>query len=191
LFHLLFVPASPVRQFSAGGAVHGTDSEAAAVGALFSILEQKARRLIYKGYPTGVEVCAAMQHGGPLPWAPLRSSAGYGRSATRTSGYQRDSGTICNFPSSCFIFRSPKSAFDHRLARTSHTTQMIASTSIAARLFLDQRAKRAVEGAFSIAAEVTKGRVLRASERREKSRFKDCSGGGVDLAAEAELHKKH
>jgi hypothetical protein len=67
---------------------------------------------------------------------------------------------------------------------------MIASTSIAAQLSLDQRAKRAVEGAFSAAAEITKGRVLRASERREKSRFKDCSGGGFDLATEAELHKE-
>ncbi len=48
-------------------AVHGTDAEAEAVGALFSILEQKAGRLIYNGYPTGVEVCAAMHHGGPYP----------------------------------------------------------------------------------------------------------------------------
>ena len=48
-------------------AVHGADADAGAVGALFSLLEQKAGRLIYNGYPTGVEVCAAMHHGGPYP----------------------------------------------------------------------------------------------------------------------------
>jgi NADP-dependent aldehyde dehydrogenase len=47
--------------------VHGTDNEAPVVAALFATLEQKAGRLIYNGYPTGVEVCASMQHGGPYP----------------------------------------------------------------------------------------------------------------------------
>lgn len=31
------------------------------------IITQKAGRIIYGGYPTGVEVCHAMQHGGPFP----------------------------------------------------------------------------------------------------------------------------
>jgi NADP-dependent aldehyde dehydrogenase len=48
-------------------AVHGTEAEGGKIRALFSVLEQKAGRLIYNGYPTGVEVCAAMQHGGPYP----------------------------------------------------------------------------------------------------------------------------
>jgi alpha-ketoglutaric semialdehyde dehydrogenase len=48
-------------------AVHGSDGDAATVAALFGLLERKAGRLIYNGYPTGVEVCAAMQHGGPYP----------------------------------------------------------------------------------------------------------------------------
>ncbi len=47
--------------------VHGGEWDAAVVGALFAVLEQKAGRLIYNGYPTGVEVCASMQHGGPYP----------------------------------------------------------------------------------------------------------------------------
>ena len=34
---------------------------------LVSILEDKAGRLIFNGFPTGVEVCASMQHGGPYP----------------------------------------------------------------------------------------------------------------------------
>jgi NADP-dependent aldehyde dehydrogenase len=48
-------------------AVHGTDADADAMERLFTSLEQKAGRLICNGYPTGVEVCAAMQHGGPYP----------------------------------------------------------------------------------------------------------------------------
>jgi NADP-dependent aldehyde dehydrogenase len=31
------------------------------------LLERKAGRLIMNGFPTGVEVCAAMHHGGPYP----------------------------------------------------------------------------------------------------------------------------
>ncbi len=34
---------------------------------LIRILEQKAGRLVFNGWPTGVEVCAAMTHGGPYP----------------------------------------------------------------------------------------------------------------------------
>lgn len=48
-------------------AVHGTDAEIAAESGLIAILERKAGRLIVNGYPTGVEVCHAMVHGGPYP----------------------------------------------------------------------------------------------------------------------------
>jgi len=34
---------------------------------LIALLEQKAGRLLLNGYPTGVEVCDAMVHGGPYP----------------------------------------------------------------------------------------------------------------------------
>lgn len=47
--------------------VHGTDEEIAASADLFSILERKAGRLIVNGFPTGVEVCHSMVHGGPYP----------------------------------------------------------------------------------------------------------------------------
>jgi len=63
---------------------------------------------------------------------------------------------------------------------------MIVSQSIAAHLFLDQQAKRAVEGAFSDAEEVTRIRVTRASKKRETSAFKDCVDCGSDLRSEAE-----
>ncbi|MNP02979.1 Alpha-ketoglutaric semialdehyde dehydrogenase [compost metagenome] len=34
---------------------------------LFSVLEVKVGRVLLNGYPTGVEVCDAMVHGGPYP----------------------------------------------------------------------------------------------------------------------------
>ena len=37
---------------------------------LIGVLEQKVGRLIINGYPTGVEVCHAMVHGGPFPLLP-------------------------------------------------------------------------------------------------------------------------
>lgn len=47
--------------------VHGTDEELAEATDLLAILEQKAGRLIINGFPTGVEVCSSMVHGGPYP----------------------------------------------------------------------------------------------------------------------------
>lgn len=47
--------------------IHGTDEDLARYKNLIAILQQKAGRLIFNGFPTGVEVCAAMQHGGPYP----------------------------------------------------------------------------------------------------------------------------
>jgi NADP-dependent aldehyde dehydrogenase len=47
--------------------LHGTDADIAAFADLVAILERKAGRLTVNGYPTGVEVCHAMVHGGPYP----------------------------------------------------------------------------------------------------------------------------
>jgi 2,5-dioxopentanoate dehydrogenase len=47
--------------------VHGTDDDLRGYRDLIEILETKAGRLIFNGYPTGVEVCHAMVHGGPYP----------------------------------------------------------------------------------------------------------------------------
>ncbi|WP_437882565.1 aldehyde dehydrogenase (NADP(+)) [Pseudomonas sp. LRF_L74] len=42
-------------------------ADLAAFADLVPVLEQKAGRLLLNGYPTGVEVCDAMVHGGPYP----------------------------------------------------------------------------------------------------------------------------
>jgi len=47
--------------------IFGTEDDLAANRELIAILEQKAGRLIFNGFPTGVEVAPAMVHGGPYP----------------------------------------------------------------------------------------------------------------------------
>jgi 2,5-dioxopentanoate dehydrogenase len=47
--------------------VHLTPNEEEGARALLDSLTEKAGRLILNGYPTGVEVCPSMQHGGPYP----------------------------------------------------------------------------------------------------------------------------
>lgn len=47
--------------------LHGTAEELASAGDLVAALERIAGRLIANGWPTGVEVCSAMVHGGPFP----------------------------------------------------------------------------------------------------------------------------
>ncbi len=47
--------------------LHGTENDLREFADLVAILETKVGRLIFNGYPTGVEVCHAMVHGGPYP----------------------------------------------------------------------------------------------------------------------------
>ena len=47
--------------------IHGTEEELKGLSELRSILETKAGRLLFNGFPTGVEVGHAMVHGGPFP----------------------------------------------------------------------------------------------------------------------------
>lgn len=47
--------------------LHGTPADLESHRDLIALLERKVGRLIFNGYPTGVEVAGAMQHGGPYP----------------------------------------------------------------------------------------------------------------------------
>jgi alpha-ketoglutaric semialdehyde dehydrogenase len=49
--------------------------------ALLSVLERKAGRLLVNGWPTGVEVCDAMVHGGPFPATSDARSTSVGTAA--------------------------------------------------------------------------------------------------------------
>ena len=47
--------------------IHGTEEDLIEHAGLVAILREKAGRLIFNQFPTGVEVCPSMQHGGPYP----------------------------------------------------------------------------------------------------------------------------
>ena len=47
--------------------IHGSVADIKEYGDLIPILEPRVGRLIFNGFPTGVEVCSAMNHGGPYP----------------------------------------------------------------------------------------------------------------------------
>jgi NADP-dependent aldehyde dehydrogenase len=47
--------------------IHGTDEDLSSAQELVRILETKVGRILFNGFPTGVEVSHAMVHGGPFP----------------------------------------------------------------------------------------------------------------------------
>jgi NADP-dependent aldehyde dehydrogenase len=57
------------------------EGDIAEVATLLPILERKAGRLLCNGYPTGVEVCQAMVHGGPFPATSDSRSTSVGSAA--------------------------------------------------------------------------------------------------------------
>lgn len=61
--------------------VHGTEEELTEYKELLEILEQKVGRLVINGFPTGVEVCHAMVHGGPFPSTSDSRSTSVGSAA--------------------------------------------------------------------------------------------------------------
>ena len=72
--------------------IHGTEEDLAGAGELVRILETKAGRVIFNGFPTGVEVSHAMVHGGPFPATSDGQSTSVGTQAiyrfTRPVCYQ-------------------------------------------------------------------------------------------------------
>lgn len=59
--------AIPTLEGQLTATLHGTDEEIAEHSGLVTALERRAGRLIFNGFPTGVEVCTSMVHGGPYP----------------------------------------------------------------------------------------------------------------------------
>jgi NADP-dependent aldehyde dehydrogenase len=47
--------------------VHAQDEDSAQVSSLLPLLQERAGRVVWNGWPTGVAVSWAMQHGGPFP----------------------------------------------------------------------------------------------------------------------------
>ena len=75
--------------------IHGTEKDLREHSALIQALSQRAGRMIVNGFPTGVEVCAAMNHGGPYPATSDVRSTSVG-----TAAILRFARPICyqNFP---------------------------------------------------------------------------------------------
>jgi hypothetical protein len=73
----------------------GTPDDLREFAWLVPLLENKAGRLIFNGFPTGVEVCASMQHGGPYPATTDPRSTSVGAAAIK-----RFARPVCyqNFP---------------------------------------------------------------------------------------------
>ncbi len=77
--------------------LHGTEEDLEEYRELIRVLETRVGRLIFNGYPTGVEVCHAMVHGGPFPATTAVQSTSVGTAAIR-----RFSRPVCyqDFPQS-------------------------------------------------------------------------------------------
>lgn len=61
--------------------IHGTEADLAEYGDLIDILTTKVGRLVFNGFPTGVEVNHAMVHGGPFPATTDSRSTSVGTTA--------------------------------------------------------------------------------------------------------------
>lgn len=61
--------------------LHLDDADLTRAQALLPVLERKAGRLLVNGWPTGVEVCDAMVHGGPFPATSDSRSTSVGTAA--------------------------------------------------------------------------------------------------------------
>ena len=63
--------------------VIGTSEDFQEYQSLFDILTQKVGRVLINGYPTGVEVCHSMVHGGPYPATTVPNSTSVGSNAIK------------------------------------------------------------------------------------------------------------
>ena len=70
--------------------LHLDDSDADLARSLMPTLERKAGRILANGFPTGVEVCGAMVHGGPYP-----ASTNFGATSVGTLAIRRFLRPVC------------------------------------------------------------------------------------------------
>ncbi|WP_288950607.1 aldehyde dehydrogenase (NADP(+)) [uncultured Paracoccus sp.] len=70
--------------------LHMDAGDAQVAARLMPVLERKAGRILINGYPTGVEVCDAMVHGGPYP-----ASTNFGATSVGTMAIRRFLRPVC------------------------------------------------------------------------------------------------
>jgi NADP-dependent aldehyde dehydrogenase len=61
--------------------IHANDKDLVEFAELIPILRRRVGRLVFNGFPTGVEVCHAMHHGGPYPATTDARSTSVGTAA--------------------------------------------------------------------------------------------------------------
>lgn len=70
--------------------LHMDDADTEDARSLMPILERKAGRVLANGFPTGVEVCDTMVHGGPYP-----ASTNFGATSVGTLAIRRFLRPVC------------------------------------------------------------------------------------------------
>jgi NADP-dependent aldehyde dehydrogenase len=70
--------------------IHMDEDDNETAAALIPVLERKAGRLLANGFPTGVEVCDSMVHGGPYP-----ASTNFGATSVGTLSIRRFLRPVC------------------------------------------------------------------------------------------------
>jgi 2,5-dioxopentanoate dehydrogenase len=70
--------------------LHMDDGDLPLARRLMPVLERKAGRILANGFPTGVEVCDAMVHGGPYP-----ASTNFGHTSVGTLSIRRFLRPVC------------------------------------------------------------------------------------------------
>ncbi len=70
--------------------LHMDEGDTAQAQRLMPVLERKAGRILVNGFPTGVEVCDSMVHGGPFP-----ASTNFGATSVGTLAIRRFLRPVC------------------------------------------------------------------------------------------------
>jgi alpha-ketoglutaric semialdehyde dehydrogenase len=70
--------------------LHMDEGDISAAQKLMRIVERKAGRILANGFPTGVEVCDSMVHGGPYP-----ASTNFGATSVGTMSIRRFLRPVC------------------------------------------------------------------------------------------------
>lgn len=65
--HADFVAIAERLEGSLSATIHGTEEDLADHRDLIDVLRKKVGRLIFNGYPVGLEICHSIHHGGPYP----------------------------------------------------------------------------------------------------------------------------
>ena len=109
--------------------IHGTEKDLSDFSELLPILKNKVGRIIFNGYPTGVEVCPSMNHGGPYPATTDVHYTSVGTAAVyrfvRPISYQ-------NFPDKSLpdVLKNHNPLKILRLVNGNYTTEAISTTTV-------------------------------------------------------------